>query len=248
VIGMPSDSTVSLSATDVLILAGGLGTRLRGVLTDRPKILAPVASETFLDHLLTWLSNQGARRIVLALGHQAQTVLDHLRGRHFTGLEIVPVIEPRPLGTAGAVTFARAWLRSDPVMIMNGDTWIEADLGAFLAEHQQTSSMVSMICVRVPNPGRYGRVEIDGDLGVLSFREKDVQVSTPSWINGGVYLFRPAMLEAMSTDIQSGSLEHDVLGRLPSGSIHAFCTEGRFLDIGTPEDLAAAESLLMEAR
>jgi len=132
-------------------------------------------------------------------------------------------------------------------MTMNGDTWIEADLQRFLAEHRQTGSLVSMICVRVPNVGRYGRVEIDGAGRVLSFREKD-GLSDPGWINGGVYLFRSALLENISTQIRSGSLEHDVLGRLPSRSIHAFCTEGKFLDIGTPEDLAAAEGLLTEAR
>ena len=244
---MPTASTVSaLGAIDILILAGGLGTRLRSVLSGRPKILAPIQGEPFLSHLLGRLSKQGARRIVLGLGHEARSVLDYLAGREFPGLQIVAMVEPQPLGTAGAVAFAASQLGSDPVMVINGDTWIEADLPAFLDEHTRIASPVSMICVRVPSPGRYGRVEIDTPGQVQTFREKDERELGPSWINGGVYLFGRAMLERLATEIRSGSLERDVLGRLDPGSIHAFRTNGRFLDIGTPEDLAAAETLFVE--
>ena len=235
----------ALAAIDVLVLAGGLGTRLEGHLLDLPKVLAPVAGRPFLDHLLGWLSRQGAHRVVLALGHRAGAVLDYLKVVRFPGLDIVPVVEPQPLGTAGAVANAVGLLRSDPVLVMNGDTLMEADLSAFLAEHQRVSAMASMVCVRVPNPGRYGRVEIDDAGRVLSFREKDPSVVTPSWINAGVYLFGRAMLDILRT-VHSGSLERDVLAKLPPGSILAFRVGSRFMDIGTPEDLSAAEELLAD--
>ena len=225
-----------LSNVDVLVLAGGRGTRLQGVVSG-PKVLAPAGGVPFLDHLLGWLAQQGARRIVLALGYRSDAVLDHLASRTFPGLEIVTATEAQPLGTAGAVAHARPLLHSDPVMVMNGDTYVEADLQAFTAEHERASSLTSMICVRVPDPRRYGRVEIDADGTVLSFQEKDPRAAAPSWINGGIYLFGRA---ALGQIVSKGSLEHDVLSKLPAGSLRAFRAEGRFLDIGTPEDLAAA--------
>ena len=229
-----------MAAIDVLVLAGGLGTRLEGHLPDLPKVLAPVGGRPFLDHLLGWLSRQGAHRVVLGLGHRAGAVLDYLKVARFPGLDLVTVVEPQPLGTAGAVANALGLLRSDPVLVMNGDTLMEADLSALLAEHQRVSAMVSIVCVRVSNPGRYGHVEIDDAGRVLSFREKDPSVVTPSWINAGVYLFGRGLLDRLQ-NVHSGSLERDVLATLPPGSIHAFRATGRFMDIGTPEDLSAAE-------
>ena len=232
----------ALASIDIQILAGGLATRLRGVLTDRPKILAPVAKRPFLDWLLDWLAEQGARRVVLGLGYRADMVLDYLADNPHPELEIVPVIEPQPLGTAGAVAFARPYFRSDPVMVLNGDTILEADLSEFAAEHRRSPSMGSMICVRLADARRYGSVEIDAAGRVLSFREKGSSTAS-GWINGGVYLFGGAVIDRIA-GLASGSLEREVLAAMPPGSIHAFRTEGRFLDIGTPESLASAEDFL----
>jgi mannose-1-phosphate guanylyltransferase len=201
-----------------------------------------------LEHVLGWLTTQGARRIVLALGYRSEAVLDYLATRSFPGLEIVTVIEEQPLGTSGAIANASGLLHSDPVIVMNGDTHIEADLRAFLAEHEQTSTALSMICVRVSNAGRYGRVEIDFAGNVLSFREKDLAATEPSWINAGVYLLGQAVLKDIVQNAPSGSLEHDVLGKLPAFNIHAFRTGGGFLDIGTPEDLATADRFFSRSR
>jgi len=238
-----NDSTVA--TIDVLVLAGGLGSRLQGCLSGLPKPLAPVAGRPFLEHLLGWLSRQGLHRIVLALGHRAGAVLDYLKGGRFPSLEIVTVVEPYPLGTAGALTNALSVLHSDPILVMNGDTLIEASLSAFVAEHRRALGRVSMVCVRVPNTARYGRVEIDDGGRVLSFREKDPSLATAGWINAGVYLFGRAVLDTLQ-NLRCGSLERDVLAALSPGSIHAFRSESRFIDIGTPEDLNAAEGLFAQ--
>lgn len=231
-----------LSSIDIQILAGGLATRLRGVLTDRPKILAPVAGRPFLRSLLDWLAGQGARRVVLGLGYRADMVLDYLAENPHPDLEIVPIVEPRPLGTAGAVAFARPYFRTDPVMVLNGDTILEADLSEFAAEHRRSSRVASIMCVWLADARRYGSVEIDEAGRILSFREKDSS-TLPAWINGGVYLFGGAVLDRIA-GLTIGSLERDVLAAMPPRSIHSFRTEGRFLDIGTPESLADAEDFL----
>jgi len=115
-----------LDAIDVFVLAGGLGTRIRPVLGDIPKLLAPIGRRTYLDHLLNWLRGFGARRVVLGLGVRAQAIVDYAQAHPIAGIEIETVVEPSPLGTAGAIRYARATMRSDPVLVVNGDSFAEA--------------------------------------------------------------------------------------------------------------------------
>jgi NDP-sugar pyrophosphorylase family protein len=228
---------------DVAVLAGGLGTRLRGVLPDSPKSLAPVDGKPFLEHLLLWLARQGVRRVLLGLGYRASDVVAFLERRPFPSLEIETVVEPEPLGTAGAVAFAAPHFRSSPILVMNGDTIVDADLNEFLRAHCGSSAPASILCVEVDNAGRYGRVEIGPDNRLVRFAEKDPAAAGGAWINAGMYLFERPFLERFA-GIGKGSLERDVLERAPSGHIFAFQTKGRFLDIGTPETLALAPEVL----
>jgi NDP-sugar pyrophosphorylase family protein len=227
-----------LAEVTIVVLAGGLGTRLASVLEGLPKIMAPVAGRPFLDYLLGWLSDQGARSVTLSLGHRAGPVQVYLSERTYEMLEIRCVLEPSPLGTAGAVAYALPSLSRGPVMVMNGDTFVDVDLGAFLAAHRSSGATASVVCAHVDNPGRYGRVEIDSHNRITCFMEKSGHTE-PSWINAGVYLFERTSLEQIQK-LRTGSLERDVLQAMPPGEIHAFCVRGRFLDIGTPETLAQA--------
>jgi mannose-1-phosphate guanylyltransferase len=228
---------------DTIVLAGGLGTRLRGVLPDTPKILAPIAGKPFLERLLLWLERQGARRVLLGLGYRAGDVLAFLERRPFPSLQIETVVEPEPLGTAGAVAYAAPRFRSSPVLVMNGDTIIDADLNAFLRAHSAASAEASILCVEIDNAGRYGRLEIGPGNRLLRFAEKDPAAAGAAWINGGMYLFERPFL-ARFAGIGKGSLERDVLETAPPGCVFAFQTNGRFLDIGTPETLALAPEVL----
>ena len=113
-----------------------MGTRIRPVLGDLPKILAPILGRPYLAYLLDWLERFGARRVVLGLGHRAQAVVEYLEDAHpASQIEVTTVVEPSPLGTAGAIRFARGALRSDPVLVMNGDSFTDADLCAFVDRH-----------------------------------------------------------------------------------------------------------------
>lgn len=234
---------MEIANIDVAVLAGGLGTRLRGVLPETPKILAPVGGRPFLEHLLEWLIRQGARRVVLCLGYRSADVLAFLKTRSFVPLEVNIAIEANPLGTGGAVANARSHLSSDPVLVINGDTIVETDLKAFLAAHCASQAAASILCARVEDAGRYGRLEIDSHQRVVRFAEKDPAARQPAWINAGFYLFGRAALQNIA-QLAKGSIERDILEKMPAGTIHAFLTGGRFLDIGTPETLALAPEIL----
>jgi mannose-1-phosphate guanylyltransferase len=237
---------IDVAGIDVVVLAGGLGTRLQGVLNDTPKVLAPVAGAPFLDHLLAWFARLGVRRVVLCLGHLAERVTGHLAARpadRTPGLEIVPVIEPAPLGTAGALRLARPHLGSDPVLILNGDSVVAADLGAFLAGHRAAGTIGSLLAVPVADAGRYGRLELDQDSRITRFAEKDPDHPGPGLINAGFYLFSAALLDAIAAS-PGPSLERDILARLPAGTLHAEVAGPGFIDIGTPESLAQAATLV----
>jgi NDP-sugar pyrophosphorylase family protein len=230
-----------LAPIDIFVLAGGLGTRIRPVLGDLPKVLAPISGRPYLAHLVDWLRRFDARRVVLGLGHNASAVVDYLRDSPFPGIDIQVAIEPEALGTAGALRFARPWLRTDPVLVMNGDTLTNANLCSLLERHREACAPATMLCVEVDHPARYGRVLLNERGHVVSLVEKDPSREVRATINAGVYLISAGLLD----DIARGraiSLEKDVFQRLPAGSIAAMTGSFEFIDIGTPESLALASS------
>ncbi len=227
----------------MVVLAGGLGTRIRGVLGDTPKVLAPINGRPFLDHLLDHLATLGAGRAVLSLGVGATMVETHLAASK-PPLPVVSVVEPAPLGTGGALRHALPSLNGDPVMVMNGDTWLEADFAAFLADHDRAGKAVSLLCVAVDDISRYGRVELDGEGTVTCFAEKDPSRTGGGLINGGAVLLSRAALTRLAATT-GPSLERDFLGELPAGWIHGWHARGAgFIDIGTPDSLAQAGDVL----
>ncbi|HLN23759.1 MAG TPA: nucleotidyltransferase family protein [Patescibacteria group bacterium] len=233
-----------LARIDVAVLAGGLGTRLKGVLgATTPKVLAPIHGRPFLDHLLDWLAGYGARRVVLCLGHLAEQVSAHLAAAPPARLHVTTVIEPQPLGTAGALRLARSALTSDPVLVLNGDTWLDADLAGFADRHRASGALASLLCVTVDDASRYGRVELDDSGHVLRFVEKDPDHAGPGIVSAGVVLISAALLERMDS-MPGPSLECDVLQKLPPRSIRADIAPGAFIDIGTPASLDAASGII----
>jgi len=248
-----SDGRVTLSALpraqclatlDVLVIAGGLGTRIQSALGATPKLLAPIGGRPYLAYLLDWLRRFGAKRIVLGLGHRAQAVIDYL-DRHnssYGDLTVVTVTEPQPLGTAGAIRFARPNLRSDPVLVMNGDSFADADLCAFVAHHRRVKATATLLCAEVDDAGRYGRVELDGSGRIRGFIEKDPNFHGRSAVSAGVYLFSAALLDEIAAG-SAASVERDVFGRAAPGSLDAFAGPFAFIDIGTPESLKLAEGV-----
>jgi NDP-sugar pyrophosphorylase family protein len=235
-----------LAPLDVFILAGGLGTRIRPALGEVPKLLAPIAGRPFLDYLLEPLRHFGARHIVLGLGYGASSVIDHLRAQPHPDLVISHVVEPRALGTAGAIRFARAQLRSDPVVVLNGDSLVQADLCEFVAHYRSTRALATILCAAVDHAGRFGRVALNETGYIEAFVEKDPAFDGPGIVSAGIYLLSSQLLDEIAWG-PSISLEHDVFESLPPGSLAAFVECTSFVDIGTPESLAFARTMFAPA-
>jgi NDP-sugar pyrophosphorylase family protein len=236
------DHGACLHSTDVLILAGGLGTRLRSAVPDLPKVLAPVAGRPFLYRLLEWLARFGARRVVLGLGYRADAVRGFLAEQAFPRLEIATIVEQEPLGTAGAIRFARPTLTTDPVLVLNGDSFVDADLCALLARHRAAGALGTLLCTEVVDASRYGRVELDPDGRIMGFREKNAGPSGRAAINAGVYVLSAQLLDTIAAG-GARSLEHDIFERLLPGTLAALTGAYQFVDIGTPASLASADKI-----
>ncbi len=223
-----------------VILAGGLGTRLRPTVADRPKGLAPVLNRPFLTHLLDQFAAAAVRRAVLLTGFGAEQVRRDLGTTH-AGLTLVHSPEASPLGTAGALRAAAAHLTAPTVLLLNGDSYCHADLAAFAAFHRLRRADVSLVLTRVEDAGRFGRVETDLAGRVTAFAEKQAG-GGPGWINAGLYLLARRLLD----EIPAGrpvSLEREMLPAwVGSACMYGFPCRGPFLDIGTPESYAVAEA------
>ena len=237
---------MSAGEKTVMVLCGGLGTRLRSVVPDLPKILVSIGDVAFLDLLLNYLSKQGIEQVYLALGYKSELVISYLSENKerfkesFKVLSIDYFVEPEPLGTAGAVTFALKNMRGlpDQLIVMNGDTFINADLPNLLNQNKQQKSEMTMVVVAVEDRSRFGALQIENSL-VNGFLEKGGSAE-PGMVNGGVYCFKSALLEKLKCS-DAKSLETDVFPELASsGGIGALIHSGAFLDYGTPEGLKAA--------
>jgi NDP-sugar pyrophosphorylase family protein len=231
-----------LESLDVFVLSGGLGTRIQPVLGEVPKLLAPINGLPYLAHLLAWLKQFGARRVVLGLGHGASLVLEYLKKEPVPSLDIAASIEPSQLGTAGAIRFARSKLRSDPVLVMNGDSFVDADLCAFVDRHRAARVAGTLLCTEVDSADRYGSIAVGPDGRIQTFAEKQ-SGSESTIISAGVYLLSAPLLDRIAAGT-ARSIESDIFQQLPAGSLAAFHGKFAFVDIGTPESLSQAADML----
>jgi len=222
-----------------IILAGGLGARLRSVVPDLPKPMARVAGRPFLAWVLEHLATAGCARAVLAVGYRHEAIREHF-GDRFQDMELVYSVEDTPLGTGGAIRLAADGVDDPPVFVVNGDTFLDLDYPAMLAAHRAAGEAMSMAVCPVPDVGRYGALEL-ADGHVAGFLEKGP--AGPGTINAGVYLLSRRVLDMIPPG-QACSFERQVLApRLAEIRPAAFAAPGLFIDIGVPEDYARAQDL-----
>lgn len=225
---------------EAIILAGGLGTRLRSVLPDLPKAMAPIRGRPFLALLLDQLAAAGFRAVTLAVGYRHDTIRRYFGERHGT-LALRYSVETEPLGTGGALRLALGQASAPEVFVLNGDTYVELDYAAMRLAHRSAKVALTVAVHGVADAGRYGALEV-AEGRIRGFLEKGR--GGPGLINAGVYLLSAGLLAGH--DLPGVfSFETDFL--MPY--VHeirplAFATAGEFIDIGVPEDYARAQALL----
>jgi mannose-1-phosphate guanylyltransferase len=231
------------SVTDAIVLCGGAGTRLRSVTGEAPKSLATIGDRPFLEILLNQLRRHGFQDVILAVGYQRDLIRSYFENRsHDVALEYS--VESTPLGTGGALRNAADLVRSDSVLIMNGDSYTDADLSRFVAEHSNSGADLSVVVV--PNDGRLdcGLVSTDSHGQVLGFKEK-LSASGLQFVNAGIYAAKKSILYEMPPN-QRVSLEEELFPRLLAEhrNVRTFHHSGACIDIGTPERYQQAQTTL----
>lgn len=223
---------------ECIILAGGLGTRLRSEVADLPKCMAPVNDQPFLQYIFTYLQEQGCTRVILSLGYKWEAVSAWLMQGDWA-FDISCVIENEPLGTGGGVVQALEQANEENVVVLNGDTMFRVDLGELLRFHRVKNAATTLALKPMHDFERYGVVNIDSEARIISFEEK--KHYQQGLINGGVYTINKR--EMLTIDWpQKFSLERDYFEKnVRDGNFYGFVSDAYFIDIGIPEDYHRAQ-------
>lgn len=233
-----------LGDVPVIVLAGGLGTRLRAKVPDLPKVLAPVEHKAFIDILLNWLSGQGVKKVIFSLGYKADLVIAHLQQHQpKSSLTIEYVVESELLGTLGALSHVFKQCSINKALVINGDTWVDVNLHEFISKVHKTD--VALVRHYVDDISRYGALTFNEQGKVLEFKEKDTNQTSGGWINAGIYWLNNTAISTI-VHAESGSLEQQFLADEHT-QITSFPSNGKgFIDIGTPESFSQAPIVLKE--
>jgi len=222
---------------EAIILAGGLGTRLRSVVQELPKSLAPINDKPFLEYLLDYLINQGIEQFIFSVGYKSSHIEQHF-GNNFKNCMITYAIEEEPLGTGGGIKFAMEKVNNEHALVVNGDTIFLVNVKELFDFHTTQNADVSLALKPLKAFDRYGSVEIENDQ-IASFKEK--QFVDEGVINGGVYLFNKSVFSQFDLP-EKFSIEKDFFENFANElSLGAFVTDQYFLDIGIPEDFEKAQ-------
>ena len=218
-----------------LILAGGLGTRLRPLTHTRPKHLLPIAGRPHIEHVLDLLGRHGLRDVVLTTSYLAEAFAEIARSAAARGIGVEITHEPEPLGTAGAIKNAAALVSEDTFLAFNGDVLTDVDLDALISFHRDADALASILLTPVADPSAYGVVPTDDAGRVERFVEKpEPAEATTNMINAGVYVLEPDVLDLISEG-RVVSIERETFPRLVEGGrVYALGTDAYWMDIGTP--------------
>ena len=216
---------------EAIVLAGGLGTRLREVVKDIPKPMAPVNNKPFLEYILKYLKVQGIKKVVLAVGYKWEVIRDYF-GTEYEGITLEYSVEEEQLGTGGAIKQALEKCADDNVFIINGDTYFNVDLRSMLRHHEQVKANLTIATKRMYEFERYGKIECKNNR-IVKFEEKRFNVEGN--INGGIYICERTLLD-LGQKIKF-SFEKDIMERFVNERyFSAFESDAYFMDIGIPED------------
>ncbi len=249
---MPSEVTIGdVEVTgpvvgSAVILAGGLGTRLRSAVPDLPKPMAPIKGRPFLEHQIDYWMTQGVGEFVLSVGYRSEVIIRHF-GSSYRGSSIRYAIEEHPLGTGGGLFLAAAQLTGErPFLVLNGDTFFDVRLSDLARFHAAQGSAWTFSLFRSDDTNRYMGMDVASSGRIMTLRSRHPS-AVERLANGGVYLVEPAALAASGFAPGTRfSLEDDLLSSMLSAGtmMYGLCCDGRFIDIGIPEDYFRAGELL----
>lgn len=216
---------------EVIILAGGFGTRLQAVVSDVPKPMAPINEKPFLEYILDDLKMKGITKVILAVGYKKEIIKNYFK-EDYKGIKIKYSEENSPLGTGGAIKQALFYCETNDVFIVNGDTFFDIDFIEMQKKHQENQNDLTIAIKEMENFDRYGTIVIKNE-EIVKFEEKKYREK--GWINGGIYLLKNNLLENnknITFSFEKNILENENIG-IKKG---IFKSEGYFIDIGIPED------------
>jgi len=235
-----------------VVLAGGLGIRLRAAYAAGPKSMAPVGGKPFLDYLLRWLRSEGVKEVILCVGYKRTHIQSYVgKGRKW-GLRARYSIEKKWRGTGGAVKNADPLISGKSLLVINGDTFVDVNLKELGKFHRSREALATLAVVKVADDQRYGSLRVDGEGRITAFLEKGKRDASSYLeegtqpIDAGVYVFERKLLSKIRAG-QPTSLEKEVFPRLVSSKkLYGFLSGAYFIDIGVPDDLRRAQNELPE--
>jgi D-glycero-alpha-D-manno-heptose 1-phosphate guanylyltransferase len=223
---------------EAIVLAGGLGTRLRSVIRDIPKPMAPINGKPFLEYILKYLKVNGVKKVVLSVGYKWEEIEERFKNE-YSGIKICYSVEKEPLGTGGGIKKSIEYIDSDKFFLLNGDTLFNVPLNEIFRYDDRGTKLI-MSLKRLKNIDRYGRVTRENQF-ITGFHEKGCYVEGE--INGGVYLVSKKIFEGYETKLKF-SFEQFIQENYINLSIKGVVFDEYFIDIGVPEDYKKAKTEL----
>ena len=227
---------------EAILLCGGLGTRLRSVVSDRPKPMADIAGKPFLHYLVKMLSESGVKHLIFALGYMGEQIEAYFQSGEEYGLSISYSYEDSPLGTGGAIRNALSKVSGENVLVLNADTYFHTNYESLLKEQLKNKAAMTIAGRKIEDISRYGAILKDESGRILRWNEKmssdQVETPRPGEINGGIYVMQKSLIEKIPEGKQS--LENDCIPAWLEDGLYlqAIPSDGYFMDIGIPEDYA----------
>lgn len=231
-----------------LILAGGIGTRLRPLSCTRPKLLFPVLNKPLLDWTLERLAENGVEEVILAVNYMAEAFIQRY-GKSKYGMKISYSREEKPLRTGGPIKKAEKMIGHEkPFFVLNGDIITKIDYAELLEKHEEKDAIATIALYKVEDPSRYGTAKLAENNRVVRFEEKASREKAPSnFINAGIYVLNPKIFDYISSG-RPVSMEHEIFPKLADeGKLYGHKFKEFWIDIGKPEDYLKANWLLLDA-
>lgn len=233
-----------MKKVDTIILCGGLGKRLRSIISDKPKVLAEIDGKAFLEILIDNLLSFGFRRIILSVGYKKDKIIKYFteKGKNLK-YKLVFSEEETPLGTGGALKKAEALIENNTFIVMNGDSFCKVDFNGLLNFHYGKRAILTIVLARSKTALDYGSIRIDETCRIKSFLEKS-KLEENNIINAGIYVMQRDILQYMP-DNDVFSLEYDIFPHIISKNVYGYLVNNQLIDIGTPGRYESARRKIM---